>query len=80
MDRAETGDPIARSIIEDAATHVEQFIETIFTRGAPACALAGGLAPRMRPWLRERTSARLVTAQGDALDGALRLAGFQNGS
>lgn len=76
VQHAEADDPIARSIVEDAAGHVERFIETIFERGAPNCALLGGLAPRMRPWLRERTVARLVTPQGDALDGALLLAGL----
>ena len=47
-----------------------------FARGAPACALAGGLAPRMRPWLRARTVARLSEPLGDPLDGALLLAGW----
>jgi glucosamine kinase len=77
MDYAEANDSIARSIVEDAAQHIERFIETIFERGAPRCALAGGLAPRMRPWLRARTVARLVEARGDPLDGALYLAGYR---
>jgi glucosamine kinase len=77
MDYAEAGDEIARAIVEDAARHIEQFLETIFARGAPACALAGGLAPRMRPWLKARTVARLREPRGDALDGALRLAGYR---
>lgn len=76
MDHAEAGDTIARSIVEDAATHIERFIETIFAAGAPRCALAGGLAPRMLPWLRARTLAVLSQAEGDALDGALHLAGL----
>jgi glucosamine kinase len=76
IQHAEANDLIARSIVEDAATHVERFIETIFERGAPACALLGGLAPHLRPWLRARTVARLAEPKGDALDGALRLAGF----
>ena len=76
MDFAEADDGLARSIVEDAALHIERFIETIFERGAPRCALVGGLAARMRPWLRARTVARLSEAEGDALDGALRLAGF----
>lgn len=76
IQHAEADDRIARSIVEDAATHVERFIETIFERGAPACALLGGLAPHLRPWLRARTVARLSEAQGDAMDGALRLAGL----
>ena len=76
MDHAEGDDPIARSIVEHAARHVERFVETIFARGAPRCALMGGLAPRMRPWLRARTVALLCEPQGDALDGALRFAGL----
>jgi len=77
MDHAERDDEIARSIVEDAALHIERFIEAIFASGAPACALVGGLSARMRPWLRARTVARLSEARGDALDGALLLAGYR---
>jgi glucosamine kinase len=76
MDYAENDDAIARSIVEDAALHIERFIETIFQRGAVRCALAGGLALRMQPWLRARTVARLSPAVADPLDGALLLAGL----
>ena len=79
IQHAEADDRIARSIVEDAAGHVERFIEKIFERGAPACALLGGLAPRLRPWLRDRTVARLTEPKGDALDGALLLAGIETG-
>ncbi|RIV82171.1 ATPase [Aurantiacibacter xanthus] len=76
MDYAEADDAIARSIVENAASHIERFIETIFERGATRCTLVGGLAPRMQPWLRNRTVERLSEAMGDSLDGALRLAGY----
>ena len=76
MDYAERGDEIALSIVEDAVLHVERFIATIFARGAPRLALAGGLAARLKPWLRVRTAARLTPALGGPLDGALRLAGY----
>jgi glucosamine kinase len=76
MDYAENNDAIARSIVEDAAQHIERFIETIFARGAVRCALAGGLAMRIKPWLRARTVARLTEALADPLDGALLLAGL----
>lgn len=76
MDYAENNDAIARSIVEDAAQHIERFIETIFARGAVRCALAGGLALRIKPWLRARTVARLTDAVSDPLDGALLLAGL----
>lgn len=78
MDYAEKNDEIARSIVEDAVKHVERFIETIFEKGAPRCALAGGLSRRLRPWLRERTAAKLTESKGDSLDGALILAGSEN--
>ncbi|MCW3838111.1 BadF/BadG/BcrA/BcrD ATPase family protein [Sphingomonas canadensis] len=74
MDYAEADDAIARSIVEDAAQHIERFIETIFQRGAKRCALVGGLSQRMKPWLRERTVSRLSDALGDPLDGAIELA------
>lgn len=76
MDYAEANDPIARSIVEHAAGHIERFIETIFERGVARCTLVGGLAPRMSSWLRARTVARLSAPLGDTLDGALRLAGY----
>lgn len=77
LDCAEAGDEIAISIVEDAVLHIERFIETIFRRGAPRLALMGGLANRYRLWLRARTAARLSEPVGDALDGALILAGYR---
>lgn len=74
MDHADAEDPIARSIVEDAAGHVERFIETIVARGVTRCTLVGGLAPRLQPWLRVRTVAHLCPPLGDPLDGAVRLA------
>jgi glucosamine kinase len=76
MDYADNGDEIAVSIVQDAALHVERFINTIVARGAPRCVLMGGLAERMKPWLRQRIVAQLDPALGDALDGALILAGL----
>jgi glucosamine kinase len=75
LDYADNGDEIALSIVRDAALHVERFIETIIARGAPRCVLMGGLAERMKPWLRMRIVAQLEEPMGDALDGALILAG-----
>jgi glucosamine kinase len=75
LSHAESGDEIALSIIREAANHVERFIETIFARGATRCVLMGGLAAPIKPWLRARIVDRLVEPLGDALDGALLLAG-----
>jgi glucosamine kinase len=75
FDFAENGDEIALSIIRDAALHVERFIETIMARGVTRCALMGGVAARVKPWLRARIVDSLVEPMGDALDGAIILAG-----
>ena len=75
MDYAENGDEIALSIVRDAALHVERFVETIMAKGATRCVLVGGLAERMKPWLRARIVSQLAEPMGDALDGALILAG-----
>mgnify|MGYP000167335830 CR=1 FL=1 len=77
MEYAENNDEIAVSIVEDAALHIERFIETIFAKGAKRCVMLGGLSERIRPWLRERTANRLTLPEGDALQGAIYLAGFQ---
>ena len=76
MDYADNGDEIALSIVRDAALHVERFIETIIARGAPRCVLMGGVSERMKPWLRQRVVAQIDDPLGDALDGALILAGL----
>ncbi len=76
MDYADNADEIAVSIVREAATHVERFIETITARGAERCVLMGGLSDRMKPWLRARIVALLDEPMGDALDGALILAGL----
>jgi glucosamine kinase len=77
MEYAENNDEIAVSIVEDATLHIERFIETIFAKGAKRCVMLGGLSERIRPWLRERTANRLTLPEGDALQGAIYLAGFQ---
>jgi glucosamine kinase len=76
LDYADNGDEIAVSIVREAATHVERFIETITARGAERCVLMGGIAARMKPWLRTRIVALLDAPMGDAVDGALILAGL----
>jgi glucosamine kinase len=77
MDFAEANDEIAVAIVEDAARHIERFIDTVFARGVERCCLLGGLSSRIRPWLKSRTVERLAQPLGDALDGAVFLAGLR---
>jgi glucosamine kinase len=74
MDHAETGDAIAREIVEHAAAEIDELARRLAARGAPRIALLGGLAARVAPWLAADVRACLVPSEGDAIDGALALA------
>src|SRR3546814_3115637 len=67
MEYAEIGDEIALLIVRDAAQHIERFIETIFAKGASRCVLMGGLAPRIKPWLRARVRSEEHTSELQSL-------------
>jgi glucosamine kinase len=71
---ADTGDPVARRIVRDAAEQIDELVRRLSECGAPRVALLGGLASSMQPWLAPDVQRRLVPAEGDAVDGALRLA------
>lgn len=74
MHHAEDGDPVARQIVRDAAEGIGTLIRALDARGAGRIALVGGLAAPIASWLAPDAQSRLVQSQGDALDGALRLA------
>ena len=71
---ADAGDPVARRIVRDAAEQIDELVRRLSECGAPRVALLGGLASSMQPWLAPDVQRRLVPAEGDAVDGALRLA------
>jgi glucosamine kinase len=74
MRHADTGDPVARRIVRDAAEQIDELVRQLVERGASRIALLGGLASSMQPWLAPDVQRRLVAIEGDAVDGALRLA------
>jgi glucosamine kinase len=74
MRHADDGDPIARSIVRDAAEQIDELVRRLCECGASRVALLGGLASSMHPWLAPDVQRRLVPVEGDAVDGALRLA------
>jgi glucosamine kinase len=74
MDHADAGDPIARHIVCEAADDIGALVRGWVSQGAPRIALLGGLAWRMESWLSPDVQRRLVPVEGDAIDGALRLA------
>ena len=74
MRHADAGDPIARRIVRDAAEQIDELVRRLSECGASRVALLGGLASPMQPWLAPDVQRRLVPVEGDAVDGALRLA------
>jgi glucosamine kinase len=74
MRHADAGDATARQIVRDAAEQVDALVRRLVECGAPRMALLGGLASSIQPWLAPDVQRRLVPVEGDAIDGALRLA------
>ena len=74
MRHADAGDPIARRIVRDAAEQIDELVRRLLECGAARVALLGGLASSVQPWLAPDVQRRLVAVEGDAVDGALRLA------
>ncbi len=74
MRHADAGDAAARQIVRDAAEQVDALVRRLVECGAPRMALLGGLASSIQPWLAPDVQRRLVPVEGDAIDGALRLA------
>lgn len=74
VDYAKRFDPVALALMQSAAGHIDALAGRLIELGAERLALTGGLAPHVKPWLAQQTLAHLVMPEGDALDGALRLA------
>ena len=74
MRHADDGDPAARRIVRDAAEQIDELVRRLTECGAARIALLGGLASSVQPWLAPDVQRRLVPIEGDAVDGALRLA------
>jgi glucosamine kinase len=74
LDHAAKGDALGIAVVEAAAAGAARIADRLLGVGAPGLCLRGGLAAPLRPWLPERIRAKLVAPQGDALEGALRLA------
>jgi glucosamine kinase len=74
VDRVAERDSTAVELISMAASHIDALAARLLALGAPRLALMGGLAGPVEPWLAGETRSHLVSPNGDALDGALRLA------
>ncbi|BBE72482.1 BadF/BadG/BcrA/BcrD ATPase family protein [Oharaeibacter diazotrophicus] len=76
FEHAAAGDPVASALLADHVDEVAALLDRLVELGAGRIALMGGLAAPTRPHLPARFDAVLVEPDGDALDGALALAGL----
>lgn len=76
---ADVGDPIAETLLATATMEIEALIDRLAAEGVERIALMGGLAASYRPRLSPRLTFLLVEPLGDALEGALGLAGRDAG-
>lgn len=67
-------DPHAMAIVSSAAEAASRMVSRLLDLGIPAVSLMGGLADALLPWLRPPVRRALRPPQGDALDGAIRMA------
>ncbi len=67
-------DVVARDILRKAAADVDAMLARLADIGATRIALMGGLARPYEPWLTEASRKLLIEPEGDALDGAIRMA------
>ena len=66
-------DPKAQQLLSAAVQQLEDMVHAVDPEGALPLVLSGSVAQRLAPQFSAPLRARLVNAQGDAMDGALRL-------
>lgn len=71
---AQQGDVHAIALVRQSAADIVQMVQPLLARSHGKLALMGGLAEPIQAWLPADIAALLVSPQGDALSGALRLA------
>jgi len=71
---AERGDAVAGELMRLAAAHIDALAARLVMLDATRVALVGGLAAAIEPYLAMVTRRHLVSAQADALTGALGIA------
>jgi glucosamine kinase len=74
VEYANQDDPAGIELMQAAGGHIDRLSERLIALGAQKLALMGGLAPIMVDWISPTTRKHLVQPEGDALDGAVRLA------
>lgn len=76
FDHAAAGDPVATELVQRSAADIAAVLDRLVALGADRICLMGGVAAPQRRWLPARFDSLIGEPEGDALDGALRLAGL----
>lgn len=76
VEHANQNDPAGIELMQAAGGHIDRLAERLIALGVQRLALVGGLAPIIVDWISSATRNHLVPPEGDALDGAIRLARF----
>ena len=72
---AKAGDRVAIDLLKQCAADIDMFLLALNKRGANQIALMGSIGERIVDWLEPTVRPWLVAPQGDAMDGALMMAG-----
>jgi glucosamine kinase len=72
---ATLNDPVAVELVRQSAADVQHLLDRLVALGGARIALMGGVAAPTRPYLDARYASVLVEPAGDAMAGALLLAG-----
>jgi glucosamine kinase len=75
VSHASKQDPIAIELMRRAAAHIDALAARLLAADVRPLALVGGLADAMAQWVAADTRMHLIQPVGDALDGAIALAG-----
>lgn len=75
MRHADQGDAAGRAVVQAAANEADNLARALQAAGSPRLSLIGGLASALEAWLAPDVRRRLAPPKGDAVDGALILAG-----
>jgi glucosamine kinase len=74
VDAGRLGDAVALDILDNAMTYICKALDVVSFDAALPVVMIGGLSQILTPFLPEPLKRRIVKAQGNALDGASRLA------
>jgi glucosamine kinase len=71
---ASAEDPLAMTLVSEAAEAAVSIIDTLRAAGAPTVSLIGGLAEPLFSWLPPRLCGFITPPQSDPVDGAILMA------